>query len=54
MFEIFYKNEFYNVYSVRDNRENDLPDFLIYINYHWVWVSCIHCMPSEDWRNSNK
>ena len=47
MFDVFYNNEFHKVYSVRDNQDTDLPDFLIYINYHWVWISCIHCMPRQ-------
>lgn len=48
MFEVMYKDDFYRVHSVRDNIESGLPDFLIYINYHWTWVSCIHCTPSLD------
>lgn len=36
MFDIFYNNEFYKVYSVRDNGDAYLPDFLIYINYNWT------------------
>lgn len=46
MFEIIYNKEVYNVYSVRDDRVSNLPDFLIYINNHWVWISCIHCHPN--------
>ena len=46
MFEIMYKNEFYKVYNVRDNGDYTPPDFLIYINYHWTWVSCIYCTPT--------
>lgn len=48
MFEIVYKEEVYKVYSVRDNQENNLPEFLIYINYHWVWISCIDCHPIKE------
>jgi len=47
MFEVFY-NQFgkYNVHSIRDNDGFD-PDFLIYINNHWEWVSSIFCTPIQ-------
>lgn len=47
MFEIMYKKEFYKVYSIRDNGDCYPSDFLIYINYNWMWVSCIHCIPAK-------
>lgn len=47
MFDVFYNNEFYRVYSVRDNGDANLPDFLIYINYNWAWISCANCMPRQ-------
>ena len=46
MFEVMYNNEFYKVYDVRDT-SCDIPDFLIFINYHWVWVSAMYCTPTE-------
>jgi hypothetical protein len=51
MFEIVYNKKVYNVYSVRDNQENNLPEFLIYINYHWVWLPCFECSPIERYKN---
>lgn len=42
MFEVLYDGFFYKVYNIRDNGAKE-PDFLLYINYHWTWVSCVHC-----------
>ena len=47
MFEVIYKDKQYKVYSVRDDKVSNFPDFLIYINYHWVWISCINCKPVD-------
>ena len=52
MFKVYYKDQKqYTVYSIRDNGNNISPDFLIFINAHWVWVSCLFCKPVDD--NSN-
>ena len=47
MFEVMYNDEFCKVYSIRDNGADFPPDFLIYFNYHWVWISSVRCIPTK-------
>ena len=46
MFEVMYEDYFYTVYNIRDNGAKE-PDFLLYINYHWTWVSSMYCQVVE-------
>lgn len=57
MFKVFYKQcGEYTVYSIRDIGESVIPDFrksvrpdfLIYINGYWEWVSSAFCTPVEE------